>query len=705
MANEGQSNHVFRIGLTMAGAISAGAYTAGVLDVLIEALNAWYAKKAAEKDAAPESRTVPSHDVNIDVIAGASAGGVCGALLPAAMLEALPATSATYEELGNFPIRIGLPRLFRAWVTRARMTAPSGSAFLTTDDLDPVGGKTPRVQSALNCKLLDQIAIEALTVDAGVATHRYPYLSEKLHIILTLTNLRGVPYEIGFTGGGAIKGHGMLLHGEIAHFVDAGIGTRAYESPWAKTDKNATEVDSSLLPGAGLGQPNWPVFITAALATAAFPIGLAPRALTRKTDDWNTRLWPLETGGNAILPAWPANAGGMTSYDYGYVNVDGGTIDNEPFEYARWGIRDASAGFGEAFTNERNALRADRAVLMIDPFPEPPSFDPDKALEARLTTTLKKILPTFINQARFKPQELVTALREDVFSRFLVLPRRTKIDGALEDFGIACGLLGGFGGFFYEPFRAHDYQLGRRNCQRFLENAFALPVGNPIFAADDPEAVRAASYTTDGLLYSDAEHPTPQRFQQIIPLVGLLKENAERQPNWPRMPETDFNALMAAVEARMSAVVPALLKEQFTNRLYSMVLRVLWVAIGKSKLLDYARATIRQDLIRRDQLESYKGIGDQIDRDILSALSDPAFEARQLPGLAKAFTTKGYTAAAIEAVLVKHGNLVWSGTLPGVAGICYTLEERAPSVIRSWPVLGNVTNWLNAPAVDRGDAA
>jgi hypothetical protein len=37
----------FRVGINMAGAISAGAYTAGVLDFLTEALDAWYKAKAS----------------------------------------------------------------------------------------------------------------------------------------------------------------------------------------------------------------------------------------------------------------------------------------------------------------------------------------------------------------------------------------------------------------------------------------------------------------------------------------------------------------------------------------------------------------------------------------------------------------------------------------------------------------------------------
>jgi len=63
----------FKLGINMAGAISAGAYTAGVLDFLTEALDEWHKAKA-------QGETVPAHDVSIEVISGASAGGMCAAI-------------------------------------------------------------------------------------------------------------------------------------------------------------------------------------------------------------------------------------------------------------------------------------------------------------------------------------------------------------------------------------------------------------------------------------------------------------------------------------------------------------------------------------------------------------------------------------------------------------------------------------------------
>ncbi len=64
----------FHLGINMAGAVSAGAYTAGVLDFLMEALEEWY---AARNLANP---VVPLHDISIDVFSGASAGGMCAAI-------------------------------------------------------------------------------------------------------------------------------------------------------------------------------------------------------------------------------------------------------------------------------------------------------------------------------------------------------------------------------------------------------------------------------------------------------------------------------------------------------------------------------------------------------------------------------------------------------------------------------------------------
>jgi len=77
----------FHLGLCMAGSISAGAYTAGVLDYLFESLEKWQEEKDKVKTGGNGSSTnIPVHDVVLDVLNGSSGGGMC-AILSAIMLN------------------------------------------------------------------------------------------------------------------------------------------------------------------------------------------------------------------------------------------------------------------------------------------------------------------------------------------------------------------------------------------------------------------------------------------------------------------------------------------------------------------------------------------------------------------------------------------------------------------------------------------
>src|ERR1700679_956103 len=94
----------FKIGINMAGAISAGAYTAGVLDFLTEALDAWYAAKA-------RGEVVPQHDVTIEVFTGASAGGMCAAISAISLQQ-------DFEHIQDAGKAGTNNRLFESWVNR-----------------------------------------------------------------------------------------------------------------------------------------------------------------------------------------------------------------------------------------------------------------------------------------------------------------------------------------------------------------------------------------------------------------------------------------------------------------------------------------------------------------------------------------------------------------------------------------------------------
>src|SRR5882757_3022388 len=61
--------NTFELGLVLGGTVSAGAYTAGALDFLLEALEAWHAD------------ATPLHRVVIKTAGGSSGGAVCAAIL------------------------------------------------------------------------------------------------------------------------------------------------------------------------------------------------------------------------------------------------------------------------------------------------------------------------------------------------------------------------------------------------------------------------------------------------------------------------------------------------------------------------------------------------------------------------------------------------------------------------------------------------
>src|ERR1700756_2958589 len=78
----------FYLGLNMPGTVSAGAYTAGVIDFLIEAMDAWYAERDRQTQqfgSDYEKWTIPPHQLELSVMAGASGGGITAALTAAAL--------------------------------------------------------------------------------------------------------------------------------------------------------------------------------------------------------------------------------------------------------------------------------------------------------------------------------------------------------------------------------------------------------------------------------------------------------------------------------------------------------------------------------------------------------------------------------------------------------------------------------------------
>lgn len=656
------NKNVYEIGLAMAGAISAGAYSAGVVDFLFQALHEWELAKRDEPD------TVPNHSVCIRAAAGASAGSITAALAAVAVAGGLRPEKAVDAKVDEQPYKCVLPALYKAWVTLPDMASPGTAPndLLATNDLEE--GASP--QSILNAGILTTLTAEALglpapptggTLPPAFGGAPLPYLADRLHIYLTLSNMRGVPYFVGFEGSGEIRGHHMMCHGDRAHYILEGIGTHDSENKWLSSD---TGIPLKIATAPRAGKPidkTWKTYGHTALASAAFPVGLAARVIETDVSQYETRRWPTQSEtAKSYPPRWPDKL--KQGRNFAFMSLDGGLIDNEPFEYARRAImRDGEADK----TTESNVTGA---VVMIDPFPEPPAFSLKDVREASIFDVAGALFPMLKNQARFKPDALATAFDNTNYSRWMIAPSRT-VAGTKgernERYAIATGVLGGFGGFLDEAFRAHDYQLGRRNCQKFLRDVFSVGKGHP-YVRDWPAGV------ADRLRKRD--EASGKDYYPVIPLVGTAALPVPA-PGWPRIDQPRLAEIERRIRLRATYVVPRLIASKKRHRLLNWAAGKAWSWYGKGKVLKSVHRAIESDLIRRDQLDSDKSYSVEA-REVLAELNAPRYDYRTVDGLDEALYLDR---TQVEKALKELGqipNLLWSGEVNGRR--CWALKVRSP---------------------------
>lgn len=545
--------HTFEIGLVLAGAVSAGAYTAGIIDYLVEKLEAFEAYKKAHAG----ENTCPKHKVVIKVISGASAGAMTG-VLATANFAGIPATNGS--------------RLRRAWVEEIDI-----SKLLTARDLED---KDAVVESLLDSTVLSEITRAGLQL-APRPVHP-SFITDPLDVYLSVTNLRGVPYALSAAGAANGQGHEMSRHADFMHFALIDSGTTPAPDP-----------DDDLIPLArgslGNTDANWSLFGQSALASGAFPGGLKPRPLRRRASDYDNRLWSIPnehpTGTPPkcidqikIKPNWP----NPMPPQYDFLNVDGGVMNNEPLELARENL---SKHKGRD-RNPRKPIEADCAILLVDPFPEPSGFTADYVPNPDLVSVLGQMFKALKMQARFKADELKLAGDGVTFSRFLIAPTRREQDDTLTEPAITSAILGAFGGFLSEEFREHDYLLGRRNCEWFLKNWFRLDANNPVFSGwDDPAQQKP---------YPDPDNPF-----ESLPIIPIANPDTEENPlpGRPKSDVVDIKDLKKAVKYRANAVVKRLIDTRLGG---SCIAKAGWKMWLRKKAMTTIMGGIKKGLKKLD---------------------------------------------------------------------------------------------------------
>jgi len=538
----------------MAGAVSAGAYTAGVLDFLIQALDAWYDERALQRN------NVPAHDVLLEALTGASAGGMCAAISSVALQEQFDHVTATNPDAAT---RVN--RLYQSWVRAIDILPLLGSADLP-DKLGPV-------KSILDSTPIANIASAALVPDPTRGKKR-PWVAEPLGIILTLSNLRGIPYSVDSANNGSFEER-VAYHADQIRFALTAAGGADNDTTYALNYSDPAN-------------PNWQLLRTGAMATGAFPLMLAARVLERKQADYENRLWEIDNGTpdsagqcqsrTKIRPDWDKTV----TPTFENVYADGGVTNNNPFECARQYLVQAAGNPGH---NPREADKANAAVISVAPFPGDEPFDPgyNAADESALGKIAGALVKTLISQSRFQGEDLKLIQDENNNSRYAIAPSDQPGQSAPA---LLCGALGAFGGFIDEKFRDRDYQLGRRNCQQFLRKAFMLPEDNPLIAA--------GLVSRSNLIGGISEQFQGKTWYQIIPLMPALQQEIQVPPrgNFKTTPQRLEQVASAAAD-RLETVVHAFVNQPNNKHAaWSLLLKAIFDLGGKGKISD----TILQEL-------------------------------------------------------------------------------------------------------------
>lgn len=511
------SENTFTLGLTQAGATSGGAYSAGVTDFLLEALGEW-----AKAKANGEARE--NHRAEIKAITGASAGSINAALFPLVCAHG-------HQPLSGNSIPVpGENLYYDTWVRDIDF-----SDLLTTSDLKK--GKKPK--SLLNGDAIDSIreAILEKSYDHDMSGFG---LGDSLHIMMSLSNLRGIPYAIKFAHGNAR--HEMSRHEDHIHFQWRRDGNQ-YHSAAIPLDLKKEDHRRDL--------------VNAAVASGAFPIGLPARKTKNLKAAYEKRKWSVpqnyvEEGVCIKMLPIPPN---WENQDEAipFTAIDGGMMNNEPFELCRQIIADAD------IRNLRNSDSADRAVLMIDPFPNRHKFSENLPKNDDILSIAISAFSGLMANARFKLDELLLFSEDAVASRRVIGP---VLDTQENYHPLASNLFYAFAGFFNERFRHHDFLLGRRNCQSFLKNYFKVRKTNHIVeswvSAEDPQKVPVIP------LYGTASFPLPQ-------------------PQRPTMSAQEWKTIKTQMKKRVNKLVKVTNNGYFGSWLMRKYIQLGWT-FGKARV-------------------------------------------------------------------------------------------------------------------------
>ncbi|WP_350289588.1 hypothetical protein [uncultured Croceitalea sp.] len=588
-----KDNSTFHLGITMAGAVSAGCYTAGTMDYLYEILDLWERAKEG-KVVGIDPNLVPQNKVVIDAMGGTSAGGMATVI---STLYALTGNINPVKEVPENPMQ-SYNILYDSWVhLDDNEKGKSFSKVWDTDDLKE------RLGSLFNSKVIDAIAnraFEGLKTSTSFKDHvkdNLPkFISPNLELLISHTLLRGIPLDVDFKADIAKRRvdspkHSTFEHYLISHFKlnggnmvdeDEYLWLNPYDSKYADKIKLST------------------------ISTGAFPVGLLYREFDKNQFSeayLKSILKRILYGkfGEENLDKVEIDFGKALE-DYESLTVDGGAINNEPYREVGSILIDSYSNESKAkklrtkaealveqvkevevkekaveLQNEAKELKEKArelelrkhesfGLIMIDPFPDN-SYDlKDYKKPKGLLSVAPKIIQTLWNQSKVKRSEVIEQYDSRYFKSIIYpVKRYKKADGNYgpkDKYPLTSASFGAFGGFLDVEFRLHDFFLGRNNMRNFVQyfGSFLYDPDNnnihPMHKDWTPEMVKKFKITK-------GEDKDQRIFLPIIPDMNMLIEDYKSGENRykydyepkPKYDPKELFSLKKKIETRFKKII------------------------------------------------------------------------------------------------------------------------------------------------------
>jgi hypothetical protein len=521
------------LAITISGAVSLGSYEAGVLYEIIRTIQH---HNGIEQD--------KTKKIEIDVLVGASAGGMTAAI---AVQKLLFEASSLEDPYNN--------SLYRAWVKD-----------VSFDNLFNLQAGEDPTHSLLSSNHVD--AISKMHITDRYATPRAPKqekhaaAADVIHLGLALSNLNGIDYVRPFRTGGDF------------------CYTR-YKDKMEKKFQASNSADDTLLA--------WDPVRSAAVSCGAFPFAFRVKDLVRHYDDYKS---------SAFLPSIPKGSFSTPKRIFTY--TDGGLFENEPLGMAKNLVdildpchvkynerfylyvspRNLSGTTNSRFSEIQASFGNTANTIIASIFNQARFHDwitaeqvnnQVKILDERaarlceaiiageidlnqLQSVAASLLPLLFGEAqteqtasqfRLRSQynkeyaELIKVSGQSVadiwIDAILLLEKAANLGDKdeMQVFGItaseeelASGELAAFLGFFDQTYRDHDYDIGRTKAREFVRGIHLNekvdlwfphhPVNNPTAAFEPWMQIRPINDKLNGLQLKDVSKNLRTRFRDRL---------------------------------------------------------------------------------------------------------------------------------------------------------------------------------------------